>query len=277
MVDSSSALQLGSPPMPRTRLIGREDERSTARSLLLDEAVPLLTLVGPGGVGKTRLALAIAQDVTPSFADGVVWVDLAPVMDPNLVPGTLAAAIKYVPTSDQPIASELARYLRPRQTLLLLDNCEHLAPAVADLVAGLLAACPAVHALATRACRQSWRRCQQWRCPEWESRSFRATARTGTSASATPASGASTPPERRRTTDVRLLRGFEVADEAELVAERVGHDRPLQFRVRLREGSRRLHQRATQDDHLPDGALHVLDGNVGMGPVLQRRFRLGDP
>src|SRR5215204_3712718 len=127
-----------------------------------------------------------------------------------------------------------------------------------------------------RACQQSWRRCQQRRCPEWESRGFRATARTWTSASATTASGASTPPERRQRTDVRLLRGFEVADEAELVAERVGHDRPLYGRVRLREGSRRPHQRATQDDHLPDGALHVRDGNVGMGPVLQRRFRLGD-
>src|SRR5215213_5046452 len=149
MVDSSSALQLGSPPMPRTRLIGREDERSTARSLLLDEAVPLLTFVGPGGVGKTRLALAIAQDVTAAFADGVVWVDLAPVMDPALVPATLAVALAFVPASDRPVAKELARHLRPQQTLLLLDNCEHLAPAVADLVAVLLAACPAVQILAT--------------------------------------------------------------------------------------------------------------------------------
>jgi predicted ATPase/DNA-binding CsgD family transcriptional regulator len=149
MVASASALQLGSPPIPRTSLIGREQERSTARALLLDEAVPLLTFVGPGGVGKTRLALAIAQDVTASFADGVVWVDLAPVMDPTLVPGTLAAAIKFVPSPNQPIAVELARHLRPLQTLLLLDNCEHLAPAVADLVACLLAACPAVQVLAT--------------------------------------------------------------------------------------------------------------------------------
>ncbi len=148
MVTADPSHSLGVFPNPRTRLIGREAERATAQALLIDEAVPLLTLTGPGGVGKTRLALAIAQDVTASFADGVVWVDLAPVMDPKLVPGTLAAAIEFVPSPDQPIAAELARHLRPRQTLLL-DNCEHLAPAVADLVAGLLAACPAVHILAT--------------------------------------------------------------------------------------------------------------------------------
>jgi len=149
VVTLSPAELSGFFPIPRTRLIGREDERSTARALLLDEAVPLLTLIGPGGVGKTRLALAIAQDVVTSFADGVVWVDLAPVVDSTLVPGTLAAAIEFVPSPDQPIAAELARHLRPRQMLLLLDNCEHLAPAVADLVAVLLAACPAVQMLAT--------------------------------------------------------------------------------------------------------------------------------
>src|SRR5262245_11799192 len=84
-------------PISRTRLIGREAEMAAGRTLLLEEAAPLLTLTGPGGSGKTRLALAIADNVAGHFADGLAWVDLAPLADPSLVSATVAHALGIVP------------------------------------------------------------------------------------------------------------------------------------------------------------------------------------
>ena len=136
-------------PILRTRLIGREAERAAARTLLLDRAVPLLTLTGPGGVGKTRLALAAAQDVAAHFADGVAWIDLAAISDPVLIPSTVAAALRVTPTPEESPDDALSRLLQSRHVLLLLDNCEHLLPATADFVASLLLSCPRVQVLAT--------------------------------------------------------------------------------------------------------------------------------
>jgi predicted ATPase len=144
-----AALLLDAVPIPRTRLIGRETERETARRLLLNETVPLLTLTGPGGVGKTRLALAITTDVVTSFADGVVWVDLAPLADAALVPATVATILGITTRGARSVVAALMAQLRAEQRLLVLDNCEHVLASAAELVAELLASCPVLQFLTT--------------------------------------------------------------------------------------------------------------------------------
>lgn len=136
-------------PVPRTRLIGRLDESRAANEILLEEAAPLLTLTGPGGVGKTRLALTIAAEVAPGFADGVVWVDLSALVDPELVPQAVAGAVNIPLSPGLPIVDELIRGLRTRQSLLIFDNCEHLLLATGSLIAHLLRTCPGIQVLAT--------------------------------------------------------------------------------------------------------------------------------
>jgi len=138
----------GGLPRPPNPLIGRQREVAEAAALLIQPEVPLLTLTGPGGVGKTRLALEVALATEAAFADGACFVDLAPVRDPALVPATIARALGVRATGEDSLQETLVAALRERRLLLLLDNCEHLlaaAPAVADL----LAACPALTVLAT--------------------------------------------------------------------------------------------------------------------------------
>jgi predicted ATPase len=139
---------LGSLPIARSHLVGREAELATARALLLDDAVALLTLTGPGGVGKTRLALAIAQDMANHFADGVVWVELAPVGDPTLVVPTIVHTLGLRESGDQSLEAQLIDFLRVRELLLVLDNFEHLL-AAAPLLSALLARCPELRLLVT--------------------------------------------------------------------------------------------------------------------------------
>ena len=139
----------GSLPTPRTRLLGRVAEIETARAQLLDDAVPLLTLTGPGGVGKTRLALAIARDVAHAFSDGVIWVNLASLTDPSQVLVKLAQAVDASVDANGVSADTVIDTLHAQQMLLVLDNCEHLLPALADLVGVLLVRCSVLQVLAT--------------------------------------------------------------------------------------------------------------------------------
>ena len=148
MVGAVPTAVSASLPNPRTPLVGRAEELAHARRLLLEGNVPLLTLTGPGGVGKTRLALAIGQEVAPSFAGGITFVDLAPIVIPDDVLPAIVQAAGLREIDDVPPSDTLTAFLRSRQHLLILDNCEHVL-AAAPVIAKLLTACPALQVLAT--------------------------------------------------------------------------------------------------------------------------------
>ncbi len=135
-------------PLSLTALIGREREIATLVALLGRDEVRLLTLTGPGGVGKTRLALQVAAVVAESFPDGVWFVGLGAITDPDLVASTVAEVLDVRESSDRPILDRLRAFLAEKRLLLLLDNFEHVLEA-APLLADLLAACPRLTVLAT--------------------------------------------------------------------------------------------------------------------------------
>ena len=134
-------------PRQLSSFIGREAE--IAALLGLVQHLPLVTLTGSGGTGKTRLALQVAGRGLPGFADGCWWVGLAPLEDPQLVPLAAAAALglRELPRDER--VAQLCRFIGGKQLLLVLDNCEHLTAATAELAGRLLAACPYLHILAT--------------------------------------------------------------------------------------------------------------------------------
>lgn len=135
-------------PQPLTPLIGRAQECARLTSLLQEDAVRLVTLTGPGGVGKTRLALAVAERLGEAFPEGRIFVDLAPLRDPALVLAHIAATLGVRESAGRTLIDGIHEVLREREVLLVLDNVEHLLPA-APVVLDLLAACPTMKVVAT--------------------------------------------------------------------------------------------------------------------------------
>jgi predicted ATPase/DNA-binding SARP family transcriptional activator len=142
---SAHAAVIGNLPAPLTSFVGRETEVAGVQRAL--GAARIVTLLGPAGTGKTRLALRVATDVCTQYPDGAWFVDLSTITDASSIPRAVAAALGISETAEPVPAIE--RHLRARQLLLVLDNCEHLLRACAELLVRLLSASPGVRVLAT--------------------------------------------------------------------------------------------------------------------------------
>lgn len=135
-------------PVPLTPLIGREAEVASIRELMARDEVRLVVLTGPSGTGKTRLALQVTTELLPRFDDGVWFVPLAPVADPNLVPSAIAQALGLKESEKKPLVELLKERLRRARALLVLDNFEQIVEA-GPFLTDILAACPRVEVLVT--------------------------------------------------------------------------------------------------------------------------------
>ena len=137
-------------PVQLTSFVGREAEIADVRQLLADNR--LVTLTGAGGVGKTRLAVQVAAEMAGEFGEGVWFVDLAPITDPDTVAVTVARALGLPDQAGRSTMDTLTRFIGGRQILLVLDNCEHLLDASATLAIALLAGCAHLTAVSHAHC-----------------------------------------------------------------------------------------------------------------------------
>jgi predicted ATPase len=134
-------------PLQVTNFVGRETELAELEALL--ESNRLVTIVGAGGIGKTRTALQVAAGSMGGSVDGVWLVELAPLTDPMLVAGAIASALGIAEQSERPVLETLLQHLKHRRMLLVLDNCEHVIAEAARIAEAILRACPEVRLLAT--------------------------------------------------------------------------------------------------------------------------------
>ena len=139
--------KLNNLPLQLTSFVGRRQEIAKLGKLLT--TTNFLTLTGPGGVGKTRLSLEVAATVLDEFEDGAWLVDLAPLSDPQLVTQEIVLALGLREVSGRSKLAILSEHLQNRNLLLILDNCEHLVMACAELAGQLLRVCPRLRILAT--------------------------------------------------------------------------------------------------------------------------------
>lgn len=135
-------------PLPLTSFVGRAAETAAVRSLMLRPDVRLVSLTGPGGVGKTRLAIRVAEGLAGEFVDGIVFVPLANVLDANLLPRAVATSLGLAEARERSAPDAVSTYLRDRSFLLVLDNFEHLL-AAGPIAVKWLADCPQLAILAT--------------------------------------------------------------------------------------------------------------------------------
>lgn len=134
-------------PLPLSSFVGRDPELRAIQGLLHDAR--LVTLTGPGGCGKSRLALEVGRELASAYPDGIWLVELAPLTDPELLPLVVATALGIAAAPNEPLQASLIAALKPKEILLLLDNCEHLIQACARLAEAILQQCPAARVLAT--------------------------------------------------------------------------------------------------------------------------------